>query len=73
MNIAQSSDAAGASAGEIEQLRAALLDARDCRTCRHFTTRSGGCMSVLRCVDGSGYQRRGVVQLWETDGGPATA
>ena len=50
---------------EIEQLRAALLDARDCRTCRNFTTRSGGCVSVLRCVDGSGYQRQGRFQYWE--------
>ena len=50
---------------EIEQLRAALLDARDCRTCRHFTTRSGGCVSVLRCVDGSGYQRQGRFRFWE--------
>ncbi len=38
----------------------------DCRTCRNFTTRSGGCMSVLRCVDGSRYQRQGVVQIWES-------
>ena len=50
---------------EIEQLQAALLDARDCRTCRNFTTRSGGCVSVLRCVDGSGYQRQGQFQYWE--------
>lgn len=50
---------------EIEQLRAALLAARDCRTCRNFTTRSGGCVSVLRCVDGSGYQRQGRFQYWE--------
>lgn len=48
-----------------ERLRAALLDARDCRTCRNFTTRSGGCVSVLRCVDGSGYQRQGRFQYWE--------
>ena len=24
----------------------------DCRTCRHYTTASGGCLSVLKCVDG---------------------
>ena len=52
-------------ADEIDRLRAALLDARDCRTCRNFTTRSGGCVSVLRCVDGSGYQRQGQFQYWE--------
>lgn len=39
---------------------------RDCRTCRNYTTKSGGCMSVLRCVDGSRYQRQGVVQIWES-------
>lgn len=50
---------------EIDRLRAALLDARDCRTCRNFSTRSGGCVSVLRCVDGSGYQRQGRFQYWE--------
>jgi hypothetical protein len=54
-----------ADAREIAELRAALLDARDCRTCRNFTTRSGGCVSVLRCVDGSSYQRQGRFQYWE--------
>ena len=54
-----------ADAREIAELRAALLDARDCRTCRNFTTRSGGCVSVLRCVDGSGYKRQGRFHYWE--------
>ncbi len=54
-----------ADAREIADLRAALLGARDCRTCRNFTTRSGGCVSVLRCVDGSGYKRQGRFQYWE--------
>lgn len=40
-----------ADAREIAELRAALLDARDCRTCRNFTTRSGGCVSVPSSVD----------------------
>jgi hypothetical protein len=52
-------------AREIAALRAALLDARDCRTCRHFTRSSGGCVSVLRCIDGSSYQRLGRIQYWE--------
>ena len=44
----------------------ARLDAlRDCRTCRHFRG-TQHCHSVLRCVDGSSYQRGGVVQLWES-------
>lgn len=38
----------------------------DCRTCRNYTTKSGGCTSVLRCVDSSSYQRGGVVQIWES-------
>lgn len=50
---------------ELDQLRAALLDARDCRTCRNFSTRSGGCVSVLRCVDGNSYQRQGRFHYWE--------
>lgn len=54
-----------ADAREIAELRAALLDAIDCRTCRNFTARSGGCMSVLWCVGGSSYKRRGRVQYWD--------
>lgn len=37
----------------------------DCRTCRHYTTATGGCISVLRCIDGSSYQQAGVWKLWE--------
>jgi hypothetical protein len=37
----------------------------DCRTCRHHTTATGGCVSVLRCIDGSAYQQAGVRQCWE--------
>lgn len=54
-----------ADAREIAELQTALMGARDCRTCRNFTTASGGCVSVLRCVDGSSYKRQGVVQMWE--------
>lgn len=36
----------------------------DCRTCRHYTTASGGCLSVIRCVDGVAYQRAGIRQYW---------
>lgn len=36
------------------QERKALLD---CRTCRQHTTVSGGCMSVLQCVEGSAIER----------------
>ena len=44
--------------------RALLAAERDCRTCRNFRG-TQHCHSVLRCVDGSSYQRGGVVQLWE--------
>jgi hypothetical protein len=40
--------------------RAAL----DCRTCRHHTTATDGCVSVLQCREGSAYQRAGVRQCW---------
>lgn len=45
-------------------LHARLSALRDCRTCRNFRG-TQHCHSVLRCVDGSSYQRGGVVQLWE--------
>lgn len=47
-----------------EATRELLAAERDCRTCRHFRG-TLHCDSVLRCVDGSSYQRGGVVQLWE--------
>jgi hypothetical protein len=51
----------------MEALRAALSQAEpviDCRTCRHYTTASGGCLSVIKCVDGVAYQRAGIRQYW---------
>jgi len=61
-NYAQTWDA-------IHGLRAALAQpqaepAIDCRTCRHYTTASGGCLSVIKCVDGVAYQRAGIRQYW---------
>lgn len=47
-----------------EAMRELLAAECDCRTCRHFRG-TQHCDSVLRCVDGSSYQRGGVVQLWE--------
>ena len=43
-----------------EGQRAAL----DCRTCRHYTEKTSGCMSVVRCVQGCAYQRGGVRAYW---------
>lgn len=56
-----------APAGAVAALGLALQELdelRDCRTCRHFRG-TQHCHSVLKCVDGSSYQRGGVVQLWE--------
>jgi hypothetical protein len=47
-----------------EQAAAAHAAALDCRTCRQHNDRVGGCMSVVRCVYGSAYQRAGVRQCW---------
>jgi hypothetical protein len=50
--------------GEIEaQLRAEV----DCRTCRQATTHGYHCLSVVTCIDGSGYQRVRPVQLWRDE------
>lgn len=38
---------------------------RDCRVCANFTTASGGCVAVLRCVDSSGYTPTRPRQFWE--------
>jgi hypothetical protein len=53
-------------AGEIERLRVHLDYGLDCRTCRHHTTQTGGCISVLRCEAGSAYQRIAPRQCWST-------
>lgn len=65
-------------AGEVLPAIDAAIDAalnlwpRDCRTCRNFTTASGGCISVLRCEDSSAYKATQPVQLWEKrPAGPA--
>ncbi len=47
------------------RIRQELMAVRDCRTCRNFTTASGGCVSVLRCIDGSSYMQTRPMQFWE--------
>ena len=47
------------------QERKALLD---CRTCRQHTTVSGGCLSVLQCVEGSAYQPTVPRRIWAQQG-----
>lgn len=46
--------------------------ALDCRTCRHYTE-NGGCMSVIRCVQGGAHQRAGVIRYWDTEEPSMTA
>lgn len=46
------------------RLEDAQRAALDCRTCRHHTTATDECVSVLACRDGSSYQRAGVRQCW---------
>lgn len=53
---------------EFVAVHAAGADTIDCRTCRNYRDHlpiAGQCVSVLRCVAGSSYQRHGAVQLWE--------
>ena len=38
---------------------------RDCRLCANYTTASGGCVSVLRCVGGNRYRATTPRQYWE--------
>jgi len=42
----------------------------DCRTCKNYSERSGGCMSVVVCVSGRRYRDTAAVQLFD---GPAPA
>jgi hypothetical protein len=38
---------------------------RDCRLCRHYTTASGGCVSVLQCVAGDRFTATAPLRYWE--------
>ena len=48
-----------------EAVTAERLSTLDCRTCRQHATATGGCISVLKCIEGSAYQRAGFRQCWE--------
>lgn len=37
---------------------------RDCRLCAHFTTKTGGCVSVVQCVDSDQYKATAPRQYW---------
>lgn len=46
-------------------LDAALnLRPRDCRLCGNFTTKSGGCVSVVQCVDSMQFKPTRPHQYW---------
>jgi hypothetical protein len=42
---------------------------RDCRTCRYFATKAGGCVSVVLCVDASRYKATTPQQYWASGDG----
>jgi hypothetical protein len=37
---------------------------RDCRLCAHFTTATGGCVSVIQCVDSMQFKATAPRQCW---------
>jgi hypothetical protein len=37
---------------------------RDCRMCAHYTTKSGGCRSVVQCVDAIQFKATAPHQYW---------
>ena len=61
------SDHLGIRLGEVIRERDAALNLwpRDCRLCANFTTASGGCVSILRCVDSNQYKATAPRQFWE--------
>lgn len=51
---------------EAEAARNAALNLwpRDCRLCANFTTKSGGCTSVVQCVDSMQFKATAPRQYW---------
>lgn len=43
----------------------AVAAERDCRLCASYSTASGGCVSVLRCVAGDRFKATAPRQYWE--------
>ena len=41
-----------------------LRDALDCRLCANFTTKTGGCVSVFKCVEGSRFKATAPLRYW---------
>jgi hypothetical protein len=38
----------------------------DCRLCMNYTTKTGGCMALVQCVDADGFQPTSLRQYWMT-------
>ena len=38
---------------------------RDCRTCAHFTNKSGGCVALVQCVNAAQYKATTPRQYWQ--------
>jgi hypothetical protein len=45
---------------------ARLMLARDCRLCANYTTKSGGCVALVQCVDGQQYKATPPRQYWKS-------
>jgi hypothetical protein len=39
---------------------------RDCRLCANYTTKTGGCISVVQCVDSAQFKATAPRQYWVT-------
>ena len=50
--------------GVLQQAYEAKLWPRDCRLCANFTTKAGGCVSVVQCVDGMQFKATAPRQYW---------
>jgi hypothetical protein len=64
MTHKQDRDIFSEAADEIERLTAE--NARDCRLCANFTTKAGGCIALVQCVDADGFEPTSPRQYWMT-------
>lgn len=48
----------------LDDALSAIVAGRDCRLCAHFTTKSGGCVSVVQCVDSKQFKATVPRQYW---------
>lgn len=55
---------------EVERLAAERAATRDCRSCMNFTTKAGGCVALVQCVDADGFKPTASRQYWMTKEAP---